>query len=128
VLDIVPNNDTTPDEVSTGTMPTDRPSRYGKQIVSHLGRRALGVWSDETNTGAVTFDNGVAVAEFACEEDALTIALRSNAELIPRFESVVGDHLVRFGVRDELIVSWTRSDGSAGSVQSNALLNGHEPR
>ena len=106
-----------PQIVSTGRMPTDRPSRYGKQIVSHLGRRALGEWNDETNTGAVTFDNGVGVAEFACEPGALTIALHSTAELIPKFESVIGDHVVRFGVRDELTVSWTRSDGSPGSVQ-----------
>jgi uncharacterized protein len=115
----MPNNDT-PHELSTGRMPTDRPSRYGKQIVSHLGRRAAGEWSDETRTGTVTFDNGVAVAEFACEPGALTIAVRSAAELIPKFESVIGDHLVRFGARDELVVTWTRSDGSPGSVQSNA--------
>ena len=112
------NNDATPHELSTGKMPTDRPSRYGKQIVSHLGRRAAGEWSDETNTGGLTFADGVAVAEFACEPGALTIALHSTAELIPKFESVIGDHLVRFGVRDELTVSWTRSDASPGSVQT----------
>jgi hypothetical protein len=56
----MPNNDTTPHELSTGKMPTDRPSPYGKQTVSHLGRRRE--WSDETSTGTVTFDNGVAVA------------------------------------------------------------------
>jgi hypothetical protein len=114
------NNDTTSPELSTGRMPTGRASRYGKQIVSHLGRRALGEWSDETNTGAITFENGVAVAEFACQDGALRIALHSAAELIPKFEAVIGDHLVRFGVRDELVVSWTRNDGSPGSVQSNA--------
>ena len=114
------NNDTTSCELSTGTMLTDRPSRYGKQIVSHLGRRAEAKWSDETTTGTITFENGVAVAEFACEPGALTIALGSDADLIPKFEAVIGDHLVRFGVRDELVVSWTRSDGSAGTVQSNA--------
>jgi hypothetical protein len=99
-------------------MPTDRPSRYGKQIVSHLGRRALGEWSDETNTGTITFENSGGVAELTCEDGALVIALHATAELIPKFESVIGDHLVRFGVRDELTVSWTRSDGSPGSVQT----------
>jgi uncharacterized protein len=112
--------DTTPCELSTGRMPTGRASRYGKQIVSHLGRRAVGEWSDETNTGTITFENGVAVAELACEDGALSIALHSAADLIPKFEAVIGDHLVRFGVRDELVVSWTRNDGSPGSVQSNA--------
>jgi uncharacterized protein len=76
------------------------------------------------NTGAATFDSNEGVAEFSCEQGALTIALHSAAEQIPKFESVIGDHLVRFGVRDELVVSWTRSDGSPGSVQRNAPLNG----
>jgi hypothetical protein len=114
------NNDTTSRELSTGTMPTGRASRYGKQIVSHLGRRALGEWSDETNTGTITFEHGVAIAELACEAGALRIALHSAARLIPKFEAVIGDHLVRFGVRDELVVTWTRNDGSPGSVQSSA--------
>jgi hypothetical protein len=109
-----------PQVVSRGRMPTDRAARYGKQIVSHLGRRAVAEWSDETNTGTIDFENGVARAEFNCQPDALTIALHSTADLIPKFESVIGDHLVRFGVRDQLVVSWTRSDGSPGSVQSNA--------
>jgi hypothetical protein len=83
------NNDTTSPELSTGRMPTGRASRYGKQIVSHLGRRALGEWSDETNTGAITFENRVAVAEFACQDGALRIALHSATELIPKFEAVM---------------------------------------
>jgi uncharacterized protein len=114
--------------LSTGRMPTDRPARYGKQVISHLGRRAVGEWNDETLTGTLTFENGVGVAEFSCEQGALTIDLRAPAELIPKFESVVGDHLVRFGTRDDLIVRWTRSDGSPGSVQSNAPSIGDEPR
>jgi hypothetical protein len=114
------DNDTTAHELSIGRMPTDRPSRYGKQIVSHLTRRASGQWSDETNAGAITFENGAAVAELACEPGALTIALHGIPDLIPKFEAVIGDHLVRFGVRDVLVVSWTRRDGSPGTVQSNA--------
>jgi hypothetical protein len=106
-------------------MPTDRPSRYGKQIVSHLGRRALAEWNDDTNTGVVTFADDAGVAEFACESGALRIDLRTPPGLIPKFESVVGEHLVRFGVRDELTVSWTRSDGSPGSVQKSTPLEPH---
>jgi uncharacterized protein len=114
------DNDTTAHELSIGRMPTDRPSRYGKQIVSHLTRRATGQWSDETNAGTITFEDDAVVAELACEPDALTIALRGTRDLVPTFEAVIGDHLVRFGVRDVLVVSWTRSDGSPGTVQSNA--------
>ena len=36
-----------------------------------------------------------------------------------RLEDVVGRHLVRFGSRDELVVRWTRADGTPGTVQEN---------
>jgi 3-oxoacid CoA-transferase A subunit len=62
----------------------------------------------------------VAVAEFACEPGALTIALRSAAELIPKFESVIGDHLVRFGARDELVLTWARSGRNDPSTSWSA--------
>ena len=29
----------------------------------------------------------------------------------------LGEHLVRLGTRDELVVAWQRSDGTAGTVQ-----------
>ncbi|GLZ11714.1 hypothetical protein Acsp04_19490 [Actinomadura sp. NBRC 104425] len=102
--------------VSTASVRTDRPGRYGKQLVSHLGRRATGEWDDESATGWIDFDGGGRV-ELSCGEGVLDLRLETAADGQARLEDVVGRHLVRFGTRDELLVEWTRGDGTRGTVQ-----------
>ena len=99
---------------STATVDTDRPARYGKQLVSHLTRRAVGEWDEQAGTGWIEFTGGRVV--LTATDGALDLAL-SVEEDADRLEDVVGRHLVRFGARDELVVRWTRSDGTPGSVQ-----------
>jgi hypothetical protein len=43
---------------STATVATDRPGRYGKQLVSHLTRRATGEWDEQAGTGWIQFTGG----------------------------------------------------------------------
>ena len=88
----------------TGTMKTDRPERYAKQLVSH--------WADR---GPVSEEGGATLQRWATGQ---VLALRSSdGELeveitVPdgddaaRFAQVVKDHLERFGQRDELEVVW----------------------
>lgn len=102
---------------STATVATDRPGRYGKQLVSHLTRRATGEWDDDAGTGAIEFAGGRVT--LTSTHGALELALTSGPDEVARLEDVVGRHLVRFGARDELVVRWTRSDGTPGSVQEN---------
>lgn len=102
---------------SAATVATDRPGRYGKQLVSHLTRRAVGEWDDDAGSGFVEFPGGRVTLTSA--EGALDLALVAGTEEVARLEDVVGRHLVRFGTRDELVVRWTRSDGTPGSVQEN---------
>jgi uncharacterized protein len=47
--------------------------------------------------------------------DLSLVGQAAAAELV-HIEDVVGRHLVRFGERDELVVSWVRADGSPGQV------------
>jgi hypothetical protein len=101
---------------STATVATDRPGRYGKQLVGHLTRRATGEWDEEAGTGWIQFTGGRVV--LTATDGALDLALSADDD-VERLEDVVGRHLVRFGTRDELVVRWSRSDGSAGSVQEN---------
>lgn len=102
---------------STATVATDRPGRYGKQLVSHLTRRAVGEWDDDAGTGSIEFGGGRVTLTSA--DGALELALAAGPEEVARLEDVVGRHLVRFGTRDELVVRWSRSDGTPGSVQEN---------
>ena len=103
-----------PPVVSVAEVRTDRPARYGKQLVSHLGRKAGGQWSEETETGWITLGTGR--ADVSCAPGLLLVRLTSPAEP-DRLEGVVGGHLVRFGTKDELVVAWRRDDDTAGTTQ-----------
>lgn len=108
--------------VSTADVATDRPGRYGKQLVSHLSRRSAGTWDDDAGAGSITFTQARATLSSAA--DHLHIELTAQPEDLDLMEGVVGRHLVRFGTRDELVVAWKRSDGTAGTEQRNT---GDEP-
>lgn len=97
---------------------TDRPARYGKQLVSHLTRRSTGEWSADDETGWIDFGSGR--ADLSCVPGALQLSVTAESGDLDRLEDVVGRHLVRFGVRDELVVSWQRDDGTTGTEQRNS--------
>ncbi len=101
---------------SVATVATDRPARYGKQLVSHMSRRGRGEWDDSTGSGTLELSGGNLRLEST--DDALILHLVvPQTDDIARLEDVIGRHLVRFGTRDELVVVWQRPDGSAGTTQ-----------
>ncbi len=100
---------------STARVATERPGRYGKQLISHLTRRSTGEWDDDSGRGRLTLALGEAT--LTAEDGALLLVVDGTE--IDQLESVVGRHLVRFGARDELVVTWVRDDGSRGSEQRN---------
>ncbi|MFI2280938.1 DUF2218 domain-containing protein [Nocardia beijingensis] len=85
---------------------TDRPERYGKQLVSHLGRRNGGEWSPESSAGWIDLDIGRATV--TARPGELHLRIDAAAEDLPRLEDVLARHLVRFGERDQLDVTWQR--------------------
>ncbi|MGC3992867.1 MAG: DUF2218 domain-containing protein [Propionicimonas sp.] len=94
--------------LSTGTVATDRPARYGKQLTAHLSRRHGGEWDEDAATGWINFGDGRAVLTTA--DGVLTITVDSpDEETAGRIEEVIERHLVRFATQDELAVSWARS-------------------
>lgn len=100
---------------SRAEVATERPARYGKQLVNHLGRKQGGEWDETTSTGWVKLGGGR--LEASATDAALELSLVAPAEDLERLEDVVGRHLVRFGARDELVCAWTRADGQPGSRQ-----------
>ncbi|NGY57349.1 DUF2218 domain-containing protein [Lentzea sp. NEAU-D13] len=91
---------------SVGRSATDRASRYGSQLVKHFTHKDLeGSWED--GRGFVRFSLGL--AEFEALDDALVmrVASSSSEEDVARLRDVVERHLVRFGNRDELTVTWS---------------------
>lgn len=99
---------------STARVITDRPERYAKQLVSHLGRKSEATWDAEQGRGAVRFTFGT--SSLVAENGAILLAVEGSPEDLERLESVVGKHLVRFGSKDELAVRWSRGDGQPGTV------------
>ena len=106
-----------PTITSTASVATDRAPRYGKQLVSHLGRRSVGAWDEASATGTLDMNEDAAHVAFSSTPEALVIELTSTDDDVATYEDVVGRHLVRFGERDELQVQWVRSDGAQGTTQ-----------
>jgi len=99
---------------STARVTTDRPHRYAKQLASHLSRRSETSWDEESGTGTLNFVDGVGT--LTAIPGVLLLDIEADDADLARLEDVVGRHLVRFGVKDELVVAWSRDTGESGSV------------
>jgi hypothetical protein len=83
---------------------TSRPERYIKQLVSHFGNK---VKTEFTNAGGrLEFDFGVCELKAAPTGIEL-IGSAEDAVQLEMLKDVVARHLLRFGVNDQLKVSWT---------------------
>ena len=108
------------DRSSVARVATDRPARYGKQLASHMSHKITTSWDPGTAVGELVFDrSGVTtgVVDLSVEDGALVLTLRTTEDSLERLEYVAGIHLARFGVDDQLAVSWVRDDGSTGTSQ-----------
>jgi caffeoyl-CoA O-methyltransferase len=83
---------------------TSRPERYIKQLVSHFGNKVEAELTDEG--GRLQFDFGVCDLK-AVPNGIELIGTAEDAAQLETLKDVVGRHLVRFGMNDELAVSWT---------------------
>lgn len=84
---------------------TDTPARYAKQLLAHLGRKLDFTTQGSTSTTTI----GEATGQLIVGESALTmIATGVDDQSVARVEHVLGSHFERFGLRNELVVTWTR--------------------
>lgn len=119
---------------STAHVTTDRPGRYGKQLASHLGRRLQSNWDAEAERGQITFGgeefSGGLVGEvtLTATERTLLLQLATEEQHVEQLEGVVGRHLVGFGKKDELAVSFKRSNGTAGTSYTATDAPERKPR
>ena len=105
---------------STARVSTDRPSRYGKQLAAHMGRKITTTWDETSQTGSLTFDRegaATGAVELSCHDDILQLDLAADDAHLERLEQVTGIHLARFGAKEGLVVSWLRQDGTPGTTQ-----------
>jgi hypothetical protein len=91
---------------SRADVATDVPARYAKQLVAHLGRKIT--FTDDGGTSTATF--GDTTGRIVIGDGVLTLLASGPDEAgVARVEQVLGSHLERFGQRNELTVTWTRS-------------------
>ena len=87
---------------------TDRPARYIKQLGSHMGRK-LGT-AELPDGLRLTFNrDGISrgYGDLRETEGALVMEVRADSdEQAARLADVLDRHLVRFGERDELVVTF----------------------
>ena len=106
--------------LSAARVSTDRPSRYGKQLAAHMGRKITATWDETAQTGSLTFDRegaATGVVRLSCHDGVLQLDLAAEDEHLERLEQVTGIHLARFGAKEGIVVSWIRQDGTPGTTQ-----------
>ena len=90
---------------SRADVATDAPARYAKQLLSHLGHRVTFTTEGPSSHAEIAGGVGTIITG----DGVLTmIAEAPDEESLARVEDVLGRHLVRFGQRNELTVTWTR--------------------
>ncbi|ALC05491.1 hypothetical protein CDES_05270 [Corynebacterium deserti GIMN1.010] len=112
---------------STARVSTERPARYAKQLTSHLGEKLSTTWDPESDRGSIVlmgkgadhederfaFD-GSATCDLVAGDGVLLLHIEAPAELVERFESVIGRHLAGFARHDTIRIAFRRGDGSEG--------------
>ncbi|GIH17933.1 GNAT family N-acetyltransferase [Rugosimonospora africana] len=105
---------------SAARVATDRPERYIKQLVSHLGDKASTELTED-GRGTITTSRGVCSLVPSPGRIDL-IAKAEDVERLAAVEDVVGRHLVRFATRDQLTVDWAPLVRQAVEADDAALL------
>ncbi|MEU7895109.1 DUF2218 domain-containing protein [Nonomuraea sp. NPDC049152] len=90
---------------STAHVATERPERYIKQLVAHMGHKATAELTID-GRGTITFRHGGCVLSPAGDHLRL-IATAADVEALAGVQDVVTRHLLRFATREELRVEWT---------------------
>ena len=91
---------------SQAVVVTTHASRYLQQLCKHWSHRFT-VQFDPAN-GEIDFGDDKSVSLRASPQDLTVVVTAKNSDEIPQLETVVADHLNRFGFREELVFDWSR--------------------
>ncbi|RSN15594.1 DUF2218 domain-containing protein [Nonomuraea sp. WAC 01424] len=92
---------------STAHVATDRPERYAKQLVSHLGHKAA---AEHTGSGCATITFRSGACSLRSSQGVLVLVVEAaDLDALGGVQDVVTRHLLRFAAHEELHVDWTGS-------------------
>jgi hypothetical protein len=89
----------------TGSMTTDRPGRYAKQLASHWAKH--GPATEEEGATVLRWETGQVIVLRPVDGSLEVEVSVPDEGDVDRFAQVVKYHLERFGQRDELDVVWS---------------------
>jgi catechol 2,3-dioxygenase len=88
---------------------TDRPSPYLLQLCKHFRHKLDVTFDEQTGTIPLAFGR----CELRAGDGVLALeAIAATPEELERVENVIASHLVRFGRRHELMVTWSPAAGT----------------
>jgi hypothetical protein len=90
---------------STAHVATVKPGPYLKQLCRHFGHRNEVEFDD--SSGRIQLASGVCKLDARAAAQLELIATAADAESLEALRRTIGGHLERFGVKDELVVSWS---------------------
>jgi hypothetical protein len=90
---------------STAHVATAKPGPYLKQLCRHFGHKNEVRFDDLT--GEIRLPTGVCSLDASAPAELALVATAADAENLETLQRVIGGHLERFGVKDELMVSWS---------------------
>ncbi|MFI6318549.1 DUF2218 domain-containing protein [Nonomuraea sp. NPDC050556] len=91
--------------LSTAHVATERPERYVKQLLSHMGRKAAAEHTG-SGRGTLTFRSGTC-SLVSLQHELVLIAAAEDLESLYGVQDVITRHLLRFATQEELSVDWT---------------------
>ncbi|MBB5081942.1 DUF2218 domain-containing protein [Nonomuraea endophytica] len=91
--------------LSTAHVVTDRPDRYVKQLISHLGHKAAAEHTG-TGRGTITFRSGTC-SLLSSPQELVLIAAAADLDSLTGIQDVITRHLLRFAAQEELRVDWS---------------------
>ncbi|MET0865367.1 MAG: DUF2218 domain-containing protein [Nakamurella sp.] len=126
--------------LSVAVVSTDAPERYGKQLLSHLGRKVQTepLPDRPAPAGRLLFAYGVGTV-LPMPGQLVLRATAADEESLARVQDVLQRHLEKFGARRELTVSWgaveptpddetapSQGSGTPTAAQTKAARSGAE--
>ena len=99
---------------STAVVVTDAPARYAKQLLSHLGHKVpVEELDGHPGGGRLVFAYGAGIVRV--DGDRLVLeAVAVDLASLARVEDVLARHLLKFGRRGHLTISWDRGASATG--------------
>lgn len=104
---------------STARVVTDRPHRYLKQLVSHMGRKVPTKLDEERGSIMFSLGSCLLVASTAHFD---MIVKAGAADAVAAVEDTIAGHLLRFATRDALTIDWLPLVRPATTEDDAALL------